>query len=96
MLWRGVENGYIFITRVLTQWIFMFMYFFICNLENYEKIEFMKVKKMTCGSQMPSTLGPEPPNFFYLALRLDIGWSTDDNHGSQIQQRKIKSIRNVF
>ena len=42
--------------------------FVICNLENNEKIAFMKIKKkVSCGTQMPCALGPEPPNFFYLA-----------------------------
>ena len=70
---EGVEGEYMFKTRVLAQWTFLYMYLFICNLENYEKIAFMKIKKkVSCGSQMPCALGPEPPNFFYLALPITI------------------------
>ena len=42
---EGVEGEYMFKTRVLAQWTFLYMYLFICNLENYEKIAFMKIKK---------------------------------------------------
>ena len=34
-----------FKTRLLAQRIFLCIFFVICNLENHEKIEFMKIKK---------------------------------------------------
>ena len=34
-----------FKTRVLAQQMFLCIFFVICNLENYEKIAFMKIKK---------------------------------------------------
>ena len=43
----------------------IFVYIFvICKLEKHEKIALMKMKKVSCGSQMSCALGQEPPNFF--------------------------------
>ena len=50
--------------RVLAQSIFLCIFSVISNVENHEKIAFMKIKKVSCGSQMLFALGPEPPDFF--------------------------------
>ena len=66
MLWG--RGGNMLKTSVLSQQIFLYILFDIWNSANNEKIVLIKIKKVSCGSQMACALGPEPPNFFYLAL----------------------------